>query len=170
VCICVCLCVCVYISALLFCQKGVGHIFLYRYLSSVPASQEWGRRSIDLGEGDSPSVKRTGAWYWSNYKLQFSLGWPLSSLLVHSPMMVFSAQLAEGSPTPFHSIYPLVELHPPPPCPLPSQTGEIKLPVLKSFAILLFSLGKCIWSKRVVLICAANFSFAQLAKGKKFRP
>jgi hypothetical protein len=60
----------VYISALLFCQKGVGHIFLYRYLSSVPASQEWGRRSIDLGEGDCSSGKRIGelvlfsiAWY-----------------------------------------------------------------------------------------------------------
>jgi hypothetical protein len=49
-------CVCVYISALLFCQEGVGHIFLYRYLSSVPASQEWGRRSMDLREGDCSSV------------------------------------------------------------------------------------------------------------------
>ncbi len=66
----VCVRVCVYISALLFCQKGVGHIFLYRYLSFVPASQEWGRRSIDLGEGDCSSGKRIGelvlfsiAWY-----------------------------------------------------------------------------------------------------------
>ncbi len=74
--VCVFVCVCMYVYFCpAFCQKGVGHIFLYRYLSSVPTSQEWGEGggSIDLGEGDSSSVKRTGAWYWSNYKLQFSL-------------------------------------------------------------------------------------------------